>query len=257
MRARAGALGLLVAAAVGTATAQPERFNVDGLGRLPAFSHGAVAGDLIFASGTLGTKPGGIELVPGGIEAETAQALANLEAILAAQGADRRHVAKCTVFLKDMRDYAGMNRAWIAFFGETPPARSTIAAAGLAVGAAVEVECIAQRPSGRSGVDPERTYQSGFLPRGADRLYYETAGEGEVVVLCHGYGGNHAVWFQQLPSLAERYRVVTWDQRGFGRSSDRTGSAGPDAAAADLAALLDHLGVPRATWSASPWEAGR
>lgn len=241
-----GPLALMLAVASRPAAAEPERFNVEGLGRLPAFSHGAVAGDLIFASGTLGTRPGGTRLVPGGIEAQTAQALANLEAILGARGADRRHVAKCTVFLADMADYAGMNRAWIAFFGDTPPARSTIAAAGLAVGAAIEVECLAERPARRSRVDLERTYTSGFVPRGADRLYYETAGEGEAVVLCHGYGGNHAVWFQQLPALAERHRVITWDQRGFGRSSDRSGSAGPEAAAGDLAALLDHLGVERA-----------
>ena len=91
-----------------------------------------------------------VRLLAGGIEAQTAQALANLEAILRARGADRRHVAKCTVFLTDMADFAGMNRAWIGFFGDTPPARSTIAAAGLALDAAIEVECIAERPASRS-----------------------------------------------------------------------------------------------------------
>jgi pimeloyl-ACP methyl ester carboxylesterase len=65
-------------------------------------------------------------------------------------------------------------------------------------------------------------------------------------VFSHGLGGNHAVWFQQVPVFAERYCVVTWDQRGFGRSTNRNGQASPEAAAGDLIALLDHLGIDRA-----------
>jgi pimeloyl-ACP methyl ester carboxylesterase len=85
-----------------------------------------------------------------------------------------------------------------------------------------------------------------FASSGED-IYYEVAGDAEdVVVLGHGLGGNHAVWFQQVAVLAERYRVVTWDQRGFGMSSNRAGASGPPAATDDLTALLDHLGVERA-----------
>jgi pimeloyl-ACP methyl ester carboxylesterase len=59
-------------------------------------------------------------------------------------------------------------------------------------------------------------------------------------------GGNHAVWFQQVPVFARTYQVVTWDQRGFGRSTNRRGEAGPEAGAADIVALLDHLEIDRA-----------
>lgn len=90
-------------------------------------------------------------------------------------------------------------------------------------------------------------FETGRVASGGEEIYYEVAGDGdEVVVLGHGLGGNHAVWFQQVPVLGERYRVVTWDQRGFGMSSNRAGASGPPAATGDLTALLDHLVVDRA-----------
>jgi len=90
-------------------------------------------------------------------------------------------------------------------------------------------------------------FAGGHVTSSGEDVYYEVAGDGdEVVVLGHGLGGNHAVWFQQVPVLAERYRVVTWDQRGFGMSSNHAGASGPPAAVDDLTALLDHLGVERA-----------
>jgi 3-oxoadipate enol-lactonase len=90
-------------------------------------------------------------------------------------------------------------------------------------------------------------FEAGRFTSGGEDIYHEVAGEGEdVVVLGHGLGGNHAVWFQQVPVFAERYRVVTWDQRGFGMSSNRAGASGPPAAVDDLIALLDHLGIERA-----------
>jgi pimeloyl-ACP methyl ester carboxylesterase len=87
---------------------------------------------------------------------------------------------------------------------------------------------------------------SGFLERDGERLYFEAIGEGPALVLTHGAGGNHAVWFQQVPRFARSRRVVLWDQRGFGRSTARGGPNNPARAAADLAALLDHLAVARA-----------
>lgn len=77
------------------------------------------------------------------------------------------------------------------------------------------------------------------------RIYYEESGSGPPVVLAHGVGGNHAVWFQQLPDLAARYRAITFDHRGFGLSTD-CGGHGRSQFVADLEALLDHLGVERA-----------
>lgn len=88
--------------------------------------------------------------------------------------------------------------------------------------------------------------ESGTLERESERLYFEDIGEGPALVLTHGAGGNHAVWFQQVPRFARGRRVVLWDQRGFGRSSARGGPNTPARASADLAALLDHLGIERA-----------
>ena len=85
-----------------------------------------------------------------------------------------------------------------------------------------------------------------FASDGED-IYYECAGSSDVVVvLCHGLGGNHAVWFEQVPLFAKRFRVITWSQRGFGLSSNRDGDSGPEAAVGDLGALLDHLDIERA-----------
>jgi pimeloyl-ACP methyl ester carboxylesterase len=90
-------------------------------------------------------------------------------------------------------------------------------------------------------------WTSGTCSSAGEDIAYELAGDGsEVVVLGHGLGGNHAAWFQQVPVLARRFRVLTWDQRGFGRSSNRAGDAGPPAAVDDLHVLLDHLGIERA-----------
>jgi pimeloyl-ACP methyl ester carboxylesterase len=93
---------------------------------------------------------------------------------------------------------------------------------------------------------PAITWTSGSFATGGEDICYERAGEGPAVVFSHGLGGNHAVWFQQLPVFAERFTCVTWDQRGFGRSTNRKGKAGPAAAVDDIGALLDHLGIDRA-----------
>lgn len=82
---------------------------------------------------------------------------------------------------------------------------------------------------------------SGFLERDGERLYYEVNGGGPPLVLCHGAGGNHAVWYQQVAHFAQARQVVTWDHRGFGRSSDADARCGPGVAVEDLRALLDHL----------------
>ena len=81
-----------------------------------------------------------------------------------------------------------------------------------------------------------------------DDVYFEVVGapDAPVVVLGHGAGGNHAIWFQQVPAFAAEYRVVTWDQRGFGNSTNRNDLASPATATRDLLAILDHLEVERA-----------
>jgi reactive intermediate/imine deaminase len=109
------------------------------------FSDAVRAGDLVFVSGQLGTRDG--KLVPGGIEAETAQTLENIRAILERNGSGLDRVVKCTVFLADMSEWPRMNGVYRRYFPERLPARSAFAAAGLAFGARIELECIAAAPA--------------------------------------------------------------------------------------------------------------
>lgn len=110
-----------------------------------------IAGDFIFVSGTLGTVGGkGFTLIDGGIGAETTQALANIETILASCDADFSHVAKVNVFVTDIAQFADMNAAYVAFLKQRqiqPPARITVGKAALALNATVEIDCVAYKPS--------------------------------------------------------------------------------------------------------------
>jgi reactive intermediate/imine deaminase len=225
-----------------------ERIVVPGLGRLPFFSHATAVGDLVFVSGLLGTKPGTIELAAGGTGPETTQALRNIEQVLVAARSSLAQIAKVNVYLADMKTYDEMNRAYMACFeglGQPPPARITVGGARLALGANVEIDCVAWR-SGAAPAQASIARATGFVESGGERVYYEVHGDGDPVVLCHGAGGNHVAWYLQVPEFARSYRVVTWDQRGFGRTSNRAGQATPASAVADLVALLDHLGLARA-----------
>ena len=100
-------------------------------------------GDLIFTSGQLGLDPATGNLVPGGIESETRQALTNLRHVLVAAGSGLERVVKTTVFLNDMADFAKMNVVYAEFFTENPPARSTVQVASLPKAGAVEIEVVA------------------------------------------------------------------------------------------------------------------
>ena len=121
------------------------KVNVDGLARLPAFTHAVVAGDFIYVSGTLGVKPESMDLVEGGTGPETTQTLRNIEAILRACDASLDDVVKADVFLADMSMFAEMNEAYLGVMGSDPPARITVGRAELALGAAVEIDCIAYK----------------------------------------------------------------------------------------------------------------
>jgi 2-iminobutanoate/2-iminopropanoate deaminase len=100
-------------------------------------------GDLIYTAGQVGIDPASGDIVPGGIEAETRQALTNIGVVLADSGSGLERVLKTTVFLKDMGDFAAMNAVYAEFFPKEPPARSTVAVAGLPKGARFEVEAVA------------------------------------------------------------------------------------------------------------------
>jgi 2-iminobutanoate/2-iminopropanoate deaminase len=126
-----------------------KKVNVDSLGRLPAFSHAVMAGDFIYVAGTLGTKPGGLELVEGGTRAETAQTLRNIETILQECGASLANLVKLNVYLADMKTFAEMNAAYLEVIGSEgsePPARITVGGVDLALGAAVEIDGVAYKP---------------------------------------------------------------------------------------------------------------
>jgi pimeloyl-ACP methyl ester carboxylesterase len=84
-----------------------------------------------------------------------------------------------------------------------------------------------------------------YAAAGASRLYYEAWGEGPPLVLAHGVGGNHASWFNQVPTFSKRYRTIVVDHRAFGNSTDEEGQ-GRSAYVEDLARVLDEVGVERA-----------
>jgi 2-iminobutanoate/2-iminopropanoate deaminase len=98
---------------------------------------------MVYTAGQIGLDPATSELVPGGIEAETRQVLTNLKHVLEAAGTNLDNAIKTTVFLKDMADFAKMNAIYAELFTQDPPARSTVAVAGLPKGASVEIEVVA------------------------------------------------------------------------------------------------------------------
>jgi len=100
-------------------------------------------GDLVFTSGQLGIDPATGELVEGGIEAQTRQALTNLKNVLTAAGSSIENVIKTTVFLKDIANFGRMNAVYAEFFTTDHPARSAFQVAALPKDAEVEIEAVA------------------------------------------------------------------------------------------------------------------
>src|SRR5690606_13709426 len=107
------------------------------------YSQAVRMGDLLFCSGQIPLDPATGQLVTGDIAAQTRQAFANLGAVLAAAGASFAQVARTTVYLADMSDFAAMNEVYATYFASPAPARSTIQAAGLPRNARVEIDVIA------------------------------------------------------------------------------------------------------------------
>lgn len=101
---------------------------------------GRLAGRWIISSGQVGLDPSTGKLVEGGAPAETERALRNLEAILSAADASLGDVVKTTVYLADMAEFKAMNEVYARFFPDPKPARTTVAAGGLPLGARVEIE---------------------------------------------------------------------------------------------------------------------
>ena len=110
------------------------------------FSSAVRTGDLLFVSGQVGTRieAGAPVLVAGGLEPETRQTLDNIRAIVEKAGTTMDRVVKCTVMLADMNDWPKVNEIYATYFPGPKPARSAFGATGLALGARVEIECIAR-----------------------------------------------------------------------------------------------------------------
>jgi 2-iminobutanoate/2-iminopropanoate deaminase len=108
------------------------------------YSQGIRVGGLIFTAGQGGLDPATGRMVEGGVEAQTRQTLENLRTILEAAGSSLSQVVKTTVFLQDIADFQAMNRVYAQFFGGQPPARTTVQAAALPLGALVEIEAVAE-----------------------------------------------------------------------------------------------------------------
>ena len=106
------------------------------------FSPAVKTNGFIFLSGQVGTDSTG-KLVAGGIQAETRQTMNNIRDVLTRAGSSMDKVVKCTVFILDMAEWPAMNEVYITYFKGPPPARSAAGASGLALGARVEIECIA------------------------------------------------------------------------------------------------------------------
>lgn len=106
------------------------------------FSPAVKVNGLIFLAGKIGTGADG-RLVQGGIAAETRQTMENIKAELERNGSSMNRVVKCTAFLADMSEWGAMNQVYASFFPGPKPARSAFGANGLALGARVEIECIA------------------------------------------------------------------------------------------------------------------
>ena len=106
------------------------------------FSPAVRVGDMLYLSGQIGTDSTG-RLVPGGIEAEARQTMENIRDVLARVGSSMDRVVKCTAMMADMAEWPAMNAVYATYFPRNYPARSAFGATALALGARVEVECIA------------------------------------------------------------------------------------------------------------------
>jgi len=128
----------------GAAAAQ-DRQVINPPGTLPGlpFSPAVRVGNVLYLSGQIGNLPGSRQLADTGIAGQTRQVLENIKALLAQAGSSLERVFKCTVFLSNIADYAKMNEVYATYFPKDPPARSTVAGSGLALGGRVEIECLA------------------------------------------------------------------------------------------------------------------
>ncbi len=109
------------------------------------YSQAVMMGDFLFCSGQISIDPKTNEVFTGDIKTQTEMVMKNVEAVLAASGMNYSHIVKTTIFLTNMADFATVNEIYAKAFTEAPPARSTVAVAGLPKGVNVEIEVLAHR----------------------------------------------------------------------------------------------------------------
>ena len=136
-------VAMVLLASCGPSARRAPEFVTATSGPARPFSPAVRANGFLFLSGQIGTDSTG-RVVPGGIQAETRQTLQNIRTLLHRSGSSMDRVVKCTVFLADMAEWPAMNEVYVTFFPSGRfPARSAAGANGLALGARVEIECIA------------------------------------------------------------------------------------------------------------------
>ena len=140
---KAIAAASLVFTATGAVAAPPEYFSAPALQNRPApFSESVRVGDILFLSGQIGIKPDG--QLPDTFEGQAKQTMENIGGALKARGLGWSDVFKCTVFIADMKNWPAFNAVYVPYFPAGKlPARSAVGASGLALGAMLELECMA------------------------------------------------------------------------------------------------------------------
>ncbi|MGD2128753.1 MAG: RidA family protein [Lysobacterales bacterium] len=138
----AACASLCLSTAALSAGLEVEHYTTDPEMQLP-FSDAVRVGDMLYLSGKIGNIPGTAQLAEGGIAGETRQALDNIKTALEKYGSSMDEVVKCTVFLADIAEWGAMNEVYKTYFPVNPPARSALGTSGLALGARVEIECLA------------------------------------------------------------------------------------------------------------------
>lgn len=210
------------------------------------FSPARWAGDVLFVSGQVGNRDGEMQVVEGGVQAETRQALENIQATLRDHGASMADVVKCTVMLDDISQWAAMNEVYVKFFEPPRPARSAFGADGLAIGAALEIECIAHVPRvAAPALEPAGLENGSFTAEVAGRrIHYAVHGEGPPLMVVPNSWGLSLEGLRGLfQGLEEHLTVIYFDPRGMGSSGPAATDDDLSTAAVreDFHALREHL----------------
>lgn len=147
-RVAVASIALLASSTLFAADRTPEFLNSpEAAQRGLPFSEAVRAGDFLFLAGQIGDDRKTGKVVPGGIKPEARQTLQHIKSVLERNGSSLKDVVKCTVFLADIKEWPAFNEVYREFFSAPFPARSALAASGLAMNARVEVECIAYTPA--------------------------------------------------------------------------------------------------------------